>query len=460
MVRSMVKSISSKQVALGVDPALAMGLGAALQGEMSRAAEEGRTLHIGGEEPRISDVTSHALGVITVDSDLVTEVNSVVIPREAIVPAKVSTAVATVSDQQRTMRIRVTQGHDPGPRYVTVVGTKELPLTPYPKGAEFQLTCVYDIDQVVSVELFDLTAHTRGNFRGRSGRIDVTIRRCARFAQGPTSSYRIGRHADGLRRLPRDPRCRTRSDRGRNPSRHHDSQLRIRPLLAPEQASSADDSHDWVAEAQEFARMGMWSQAHHPAGLAARSDPDNPEIWRLQGLYSFKLNRRDEAERCYNQAMMLAPNDPFYALYLVDFHLDLDRKSEAARLQPSNDDYRYELALAMIVGVWTYIGDITEIPGEEWFVQARKSLDRVLELKVQDSRFPALWKDCVNDIVTRIEAVGTVGWYGSHATGWHIISDEQLLRGQAALRGLEILRLEAKPELVEAMRREVSYAQR
>ena len=51
----------------------------------------------------------------------------------------------------------MTQGEDREVRYVTEIGSKEIPVPPYPKGAPFTVSYAYDIDQTVYVELFDET---------------------------------------------------------------------------------------------------------------------------------------------------------------------------------------------------------------------------------------------------------------------------------------------------------------
>ena len=63
----------------------------------------------------------------------------------------------TVVDQQTSILVRVTQGEDREVRYVTEIGSKEIPVPPYPKGAPFTVSYAYDIDQTVYVELFDET---------------------------------------------------------------------------------------------------------------------------------------------------------------------------------------------------------------------------------------------------------------------------------------------------------------
>lgn len=159
MVRRMVEQISGTEIERGIDPDLVVALGAAVQGGMTLAESKGSHLLIGGESAlRISDVTSQALGVITLSDDLTKRINSVVIPRDAKVPAKHTIVLHTVTDQQANIEIKVTEGDDPDPRYVQVAGEKHLPITPRPKDSPFQLTYAYDIDQVIFVELVDLTS--------------------------------------------------------------------------------------------------------------------------------------------------------------------------------------------------------------------------------------------------------------------------------------------------------------
>lgn len=60
-------------------------------------------------------------------------------------------------EQQTSICVRVTQGEDREVRYITEIGSKEIPVPPYPKGAPFTVSYAYDIDQTVYVELFDDT---------------------------------------------------------------------------------------------------------------------------------------------------------------------------------------------------------------------------------------------------------------------------------------------------------------
>ena len=108
--------------------------------------------------PLIADVTSQSLGVIQLDGDSTREVNTVVIPRNSKIPAKLSVDGFTVVDNQTSINVQVTEGDDTDPEFVVEIGSKELAIPPYPKGSPVRVTYAYDIDQTVFVELTDLTA--------------------------------------------------------------------------------------------------------------------------------------------------------------------------------------------------------------------------------------------------------------------------------------------------------------
>ncbi|EFB74562.1 Hsp70 family protein [Subdoligranulum variabile] len=174
MVRNMVRQISGKQPELNVNPDEAVALGAAIQAYVceQEKAEDGPAQGSGDLVPApagdmvltISDVTSQALGVILLnDNDQ--EENFVVIPKNAKIPTKGERHAMTVQDNQSSIFVRVTQGEDSDVRYAVVIGSKDIPIPAYPKGAPFTVFYAYDIDQTVYVELFDDTARrTVGTF--------------------------------------------------------------------------------------------------------------------------------------------------------------------------------------------------------------------------------------------------------------------------------------------------------
>lgn len=166
MVKKMMTSLSGKNPELNVNPDEAVALGAAIQAYVSvnessaieKEQDGGVPAVIGGEliTINVSDVTSQALGVILLN-DYDQEENFVVIPKNAKIPTKGEQHARTVVDQQTSILVRVTQGEDREVRYVTEIGSKEIPIPPYPKGSPFTVSYAYDINQTVYVELFDDT---------------------------------------------------------------------------------------------------------------------------------------------------------------------------------------------------------------------------------------------------------------------------------------------------------------
>lgn len=164
MVKKMMTSLSGKNPELNVNPDEAVALGAAIQAYINAneaidvKQSSGVPAVIGGEliTINVSDVTSQALGVILLN-DRDQEENFVVIPKNAKIPSKGEQNARTVIDQQSSILVRVTQGEDREVRYVTEIGSKQIPISQYAKGAPFTVSYAYDIDQTVYVELFDDT---------------------------------------------------------------------------------------------------------------------------------------------------------------------------------------------------------------------------------------------------------------------------------------------------------------
>lgn len=173
MVKKMMTALSGKNPELNVNPDEAVALGAAIQAYLSESESEdngeryagGVPAVIGGEliTINVSDVTSQALGVVMLNG-FDQEENYVVIPKNAKIPTKGVQHACTIYDQQEAILVRVTQGEDKEVRYVTEIGSKEIPIPKYPKGAPFTVSYAYDIDQTVYVELFD---ETKGSVVGK-----------------------------------------------------------------------------------------------------------------------------------------------------------------------------------------------------------------------------------------------------------------------------------------------------
>lgn len=160
MVRELVERLAGKPADRSVRPDDAVAMGAAIQAAMEESATAGADLAIfDGKAPLIADVTSQGLGVIVLDRNTRRDVNEVVIPRNSKIPAKFDTNVSTVQDNQKSVLVQVTQGDDTNPDYVVEIGSKDIPLPPYPEDAPLRVTYAYDIDQTVFIEVTDLTTN-------------------------------------------------------------------------------------------------------------------------------------------------------------------------------------------------------------------------------------------------------------------------------------------------------------
>ena len=162
-VRTLVERISGKTPELDINPDEAVALGAAVQATLSGDVEVS-TEQVGskatvegflGGSVKISDVTSQALGIILYNADGST-FNHVVIPRNTKVPCTHEQNTRTLLDGQNALDIK---GEERDPDLVTIVGSGELSLPAYPKGAPLKVIYAYDVDQTVRVEVIDLTAN-------------------------------------------------------------------------------------------------------------------------------------------------------------------------------------------------------------------------------------------------------------------------------------------------------------
>lgn len=161
MVRNMMQELSGKRPETNVNPDEAVALGAAVQAALESQDSQTPMLTIGGSAApiNIQDVTSQGLGTIFVDADTQQFANAVLIPRNTQIPCTESDVFYTVCDNQESVRVRVTQGDSSNPDFVVVVGSGELRLPPHPEGSPLKVIYRYDIDQIVQVEVIDLTAN-------------------------------------------------------------------------------------------------------------------------------------------------------------------------------------------------------------------------------------------------------------------------------------------------------------
>ncbi|RSX54299.1 molecular chaperone DnaK [Bifidobacterium goeldii] len=181
MVREMVTKMSGKTPETNVNPDEAVALGASIQAALevangggtyavddpsapaapadpSAAPSAGTVVPGVGKAIVIQDVTSQALGTLTYNPETDKQSNAVVIPRNSKIPGSYSEDFYTVADNQTEIRIQVTQGDDPDPNFVVILGESTLRIPPYPAESPIRVTYHYDIDQTVQIEVTDLVS--------------------------------------------------------------------------------------------------------------------------------------------------------------------------------------------------------------------------------------------------------------------------------------------------------------
>lgn len=164
MVRHMLEEVSGKRPDWSPNPDEVVAHGAAVQAHLldledASDDDEDRISRptATGIRLKVQDVTSHGLGQLFYPPGRDYLKNRVIIPRNSPLPARGSKRFVTRHDRQRRIPMRITQGDDGDPAYVRFITEEPLPIPIYPQGAPFETTLRYDQDQIVYVELTDLT---------------------------------------------------------------------------------------------------------------------------------------------------------------------------------------------------------------------------------------------------------------------------------------------------------------
>ena len=155
-VPALVEAITGKVPSRELHPDEVVSIGAALQAELlskDRQDDDGQGLLV-----EINDVSAHSMGVIAWDTNTNKNYNSIVLNKDTTVPCQVGSVYETVSDNQTQLLVRVTQGEDSDPEYITVIGEAILKIPPYERGAPVEVIFKYDVDQMIRVDVVDLTS--------------------------------------------------------------------------------------------------------------------------------------------------------------------------------------------------------------------------------------------------------------------------------------------------------------
>jgi molecular chaperone DnaK len=198
MVQQMLRRLSGKDPAVGVNPDECVALGAALAAvfrhrpdhpalQAYRQASEGRsppdveindpdsyTPPAGGEPGvpattgrviglpgvRITDVATHPLGIVVLDASLRERIINL-IPEFTPLPCEKRGRFAYAYDHMTAVRVEVTEGHGEVRDEVTVIGEVVLDnLPPRPRGTPIEVVYRYTLNQILEVDVTDLDTRT------------------------------------------------------------------------------------------------------------------------------------------------------------------------------------------------------------------------------------------------------------------------------------------------------------
>ena len=164
-VRSMVTETSNRPIAEDVSPDEAVALGAAIQGMLALLHEEDKTgEHVITQEVRdqfsagdgslirVTNITTHTLGVVLWDDGKVEEYVFTMIPKMTPIPVEVKNSFGTAKANMKNAIIRVVEGESTMPGECTPLGICDIELPPFlPKGSPVELTYHYNENQVLEV---------------------------------------------------------------------------------------------------------------------------------------------------------------------------------------------------------------------------------------------------------------------------------------------------------------------
>ncbi len=164
-VRNMIRELSGVTVADDVSPDEAVSVGAAIQAILSLLQEEDQLgQHVlpmdirdqfsssDGGLIRVTNITTHTLGVVLWDDTKVEEYVFPMIKKMTAIPVEIKNSFGTAKANMKSAIVRVVEGESTVPGECTPLGTCDIELPPFlPKGSPVELTYRYDANQVLEV---------------------------------------------------------------------------------------------------------------------------------------------------------------------------------------------------------------------------------------------------------------------------------------------------------------------
>ena len=102
-----------------------------------------------------TDRTSHGIGVV-IENELGEEINSVILPKNSVIPAEAQQDYVTTVDYQECILLKVTEGEYSELKVTTIIGEAELRIRPKPKGTPVRVTIACDSNSIIHVHVMDM----------------------------------------------------------------------------------------------------------------------------------------------------------------------------------------------------------------------------------------------------------------------------------------------------------------
>jgi molecular chaperone DnaK len=164
-VRQMISDLSTRPVADDVSPDEAVALGASIQAMLSLLHQEDQAGErlisqdvrnqfsaSDGSLIKVTNITTHTLGVVLWDDGKVEEYVFPMIPKMQAIPCEVKNSFGTAKANMKNAIVRVVEGESTMPGECTPLGICDIELPPFlPKGSPVELTYHYNENQVLEV---------------------------------------------------------------------------------------------------------------------------------------------------------------------------------------------------------------------------------------------------------------------------------------------------------------------
>jgi molecular chaperone DnaK len=192
-VRQMIEQLTGGQMADDVNPDETVSMGAAIQGVLCQLHEEddqgervlpvevrGRFSGHDGSLIKVTNVTTHTLGVVLWDEDRVEEYVFPMIKKMTAIPVEMKNSFGTAKANMKNAIVRVVEGESTLPAECTPLGVCDVELPPFlPKGSPVELTYRYDANQVLNVTVEAFGKQSRVTIARNTGLSDSDMESAA-----------------------------------------------------------------------------------------------------------------------------------------------------------------------------------------------------------------------------------------------------------------------------------------